>query len=99
MPAKGAYDEAHHEHEQGFKTWVSDVWEIVNKYELSIETKILSFRHTVKKHINENCMIYWKTSIEDIAINPILFMYNLFKPHVKFETDFEVVKYVAADTH
>ena len=38
MLAKGAYDVAFHLHEQEFKTWVSDVWEIENKYELSIET-------------------------------------------------------------
>ena len=90
MPVKGAYDKALHLHEQGFKTWVSDVWEIPNKYELSIETKSIVIPAYWKKYINENSMNYWKTSIADIAMNSILLTYNLFKPHIKFETYFEV---------
>ena len=36
MLVKCAYNEALHLHEQGFKTWVSNVWEIANKYQLNI---------------------------------------------------------------
>ena len=36
MLVKRAYNEAPHLHEQAFKTWVSDVWEIANKYQLNI---------------------------------------------------------------
>ena len=92
MLVKRAYNEALHLHEQGFKTWVSNVWEIANKYQLNIETKTSSFRHTVKNQINEHFMNYWKTSVADIAMNPILGTYNLFKPDFKFETYLEVVK-------
>ena len=54
MPVKGANDEALHLHEQGFKSWVSDVWEIPNKYELSIETKNIVIPAYWKK------TYYWK---------------------------------------
>ena len=92
MLVKRAYNEALHLHEQGFKIWVSNVREIANKYQLNIETKTSSFRHTVKNQINEHFMNYWKTSVADIAMNPILRTYNLFKPVFKFETYLEVVK-------
>ena len=92
MLVKRAYNEALHLHEQGFKTWVSNVWEIANKYHLNIETKTSSFRHTVKNQINEHFMNCWKISVADIAMNPILRTYNLFKPDFKFETYLEVVK-------
>ena len=68
------------------------MWEIANKYQLNIETKTSSFRHTVKNQINEHFMNNWKTSVADIAMNPILRTYNLFKPDFKFETYLEVVK-------
>ena len=87
-----AYNEAHHLHEQGFKNWLSNVWEIANKCQLNIETKTLSFRNTVKNQINEHFMNYLKTSVADIAMNPILRTYNLFKPDFKFETYLKVVK-------
>ena len=92
MLVKRAYNEALHLHEQGFKTWVSNVWEITNKYQLDIETKTSSFRHTVKNQINEHFMNYWKTSVADIAMKPILRTYNLFKADFKVETYLEVVK-------
>ena len=38
-------------------------------------------------------MNYWKTSVEDIAMNPILRTYNLFKPDFKFGTYLEVIKH------
>ena len=87
-----AYNETLHLHEQGFKTCVCNVWEIANKYQLNIETKTSSIRHTIKNQINEHFMNYWKTSVADIAVNPILRTYNLFKPDFKFETYLEVVK-------
>ena len=37
-------------------------------------------------------MKYWKTSIADVAMNPILRTYNLFKLHFKFRIYLEVVK-------
>ena len=37
-------------------------------------------------------MNYWKTSVADISMNPILRTYNLFKPDFKYETYLEVVK-------
>ena len=58
MLVKRAYNEARHLHEQGFKTWVYNVWEIANKYQLNIETKTSSFRHTVKNQNNERFMNY-----------------------------------------
>ena len=86
MLVKRAYNEALHLHEQTFKTWVSNVWQIANKHQLNIETKTSSFRHTVKNQIDEHFMNYWKTSVADIAMNPILRIYNLFKPNFKFES-------------
>ena len=47
-----------HLNEEGFKTWVSNAWEIASKYELTIETNTSSLRHTVKNHINEYFMNY-----------------------------------------
>ena len=78
MLVKRAYNEVLHLHEQGFKTWVSNVWEIANTYQLNIETKTSSFRHTVKNQINEHFMNYWKTSVAVIATIPILRTNNLF---------------------
>ena len=43
-------------------------------------------------HINEHFMNYWKTSVADVALNPILRTYNWYKPYFKFETYLEVVK-------
>ena len=77
MLVKRAYNEALHFHEHGFKTWISNVCEIAIKYELNIETKISSFQHIVKHHINEQFMNYWKTSIADVAMNPFMHIYNL----------------------
>ena len=37
-------------------------------------------------HINEHLMNYWKTSVADVAMNPILRTNNLFKPDIKYET-------------
>ena len=37
-------------------------------------------------------MNYWKTSVADIAMNPILRTYDLFKPDFKFGTYLEVIK-------
>ena len=54
--------------------------------------KTSSFRYTVKNQINEHFMNCWKTYLADIAMNPILRTYNLFKPDFKFETYLEVVK-------
>ena len=68
------------------------MWEIANKYELNIETKTLSVWHTVRNQINEHFMKYWKTSVVDIVMNPILLTYNLFKPDFQFQTYLEVVK-------
>ena len=62
------------------------MWEIANKYQLNIQTKTSSFRHTVKNQINEQFMNNWKTSVADIAMNPILRTYNYFKSDFKFET-------------
>ena len=92
MLVKHAYNESLHLHKKGFKTWVSNVWEITNKYQINIETKTSSFRHIVKNQINEHFMSYWKTSVADVAMNTILRTYNFFKPNFKFETYLEVVK-------
>ena len=91
MLVKRAYNEALHLLEQGFKTWVSNVWEIANKYQLDIETQTSSFRHAVKNDINEHFVNYWTTSVAVVAMNPILRTYNSFKPGFKFETSLEVV--------
>ena len=56
MLVKHAYNESLHLHETGFKTWVSNVWEIANKYQINIETKTSSFQHIVKNQINEHYM-------------------------------------------
>ena len=92
MLVKRAYNDALHLHKQGFKTLVSNVWEITNKYQLSIGTKTSSFRHTVKNHINEHFMNDLKTYVAIVAMNPILRTYNLFKPDFKFQTYLELVK-------
>ena len=68
------------------------MWEIANKYQINIETKTSSFRHTVKNQINEHFMSYWKTSVADVAMNPILRTHNFFKLDFKFETYLKVVK-------
>ena len=40
----------------------------------------------------EHFMNYWKTSVADVAMNPILRTFNLFKHDFKFETDIKIVK-------
>ena len=95
MLVKHAYNEYLHIHGQGFNTWFSYVWEIVSMDEFNIETTTSSFRHIVKKHF----VNYQKTTIGNVAMNPILRTLKLFKLCFKFETYLEAVKMVVTDTH
>ena len=89
---KRAYNEALKLHEQGFTTWVSKVWDLANKYEINLENINLPFRNALKQLVTEHFKNHWKSSIVDIASNPILRTYKLFKTDFKFETYLDVVK-------
>ena len=92
MLVKRAYNEALKLHEQGFTTWVSKVWDIANKYEINLDNINLPFRNTIKQLVTEHFKNHWKSSIVDIASNPILRTYKLFKTDFKFETYLDVAK-------
>ena len=92
MLVKRAYNEAVKLHEQGFTTWVSKVWDIANKYGINLDNINLPFRNAIKQLVTEHFKNHWKASIVDIASNPILRTYKLFKTDFKFETYLDVVK-------
>ena len=92
MLVKRAYNEALNLHEQGFTTWVSIVWAIANKYEINLDNINLPFRNTIKQLVIEHFKNHWKSSLVDIASNPILRTYKLLKTDFKFETYLDVVK-------
>ena len=72
MLVKRAYNEALELHEQGFITWVSQVWDIANKYEINLDNINLPFRNTIKQLVTEHFKNHWKSSTVDIASNQIL---------------------------
>ena len=92
MLVKRAYNEALKLHEQGFTTWVSKVWDIANKYEINLDNINWPFWNTIKQLVTEHFKNHWKSSIVDIAFNPILRTYKLFKTDFKIETYLGVVK-------
>ena len=92
------YNEALHLHEQRFKTRVCSAWQIANRYELIIETKTSLFRYTVK-HINERLINYWKTSIADVAMNPILHTYIYSDLILNAKLNSKLLKMVVTDRH
>ena len=92
MLVKRAYNEAVKLHEQGFTTRVSKVWDIANKYGINLDNINLPFRNAIKQLVTEHFKNHWKASIVDIASNPILRTYKLFKTDFKFETYLDVVK-------
>ena len=51
-----------------------------------------SFRSTINQLVTEHFKNHWKSSIVDIASNPILSTYILFKTDLKFETYLYIVK-------
>ena len=68
------------------------MWDIANKYEINQDNINLPFRNTIKQLVTEHFKKHWKSSIVDIASNPILRTYTLFKTDIKFETYLDVVK-------
>ena len=96
---KHAYNEALHLHEQGFKGWVSNVWEIANKYQINIETKTSSIRQTIKNQINEHFINYWKTSVADVAMNPSCVPIISSYPILNSKLISKLLKMVVTDTY
>ena len=88
MLVKRAYNEALKLHEQGFTIWDFKVWDIANKYEINLDNINLPFQNTIKQHFQN----HWKSSIGDIASNPSLRTYKLFKTDFKLEAYLDVVK-------
>ena len=77
MLVKCAYNEALHLHEQGLRLG----FVMCGRLQTSINSILRR-----NNHINEHLMNYWKTSVADVAMNPILRTNNLFKPDIKYET-------------
>ena len=61
--------------------------DIANEYEINLVNINLQFRSTEKHLVSE----HWKSSIADIASNPILCTYELIKTNFKFESYLDVV--------
>ena len=67
-------------------------FEVRNKYEINLDNINLPFRNTIKQLVAGHLKNHWKSSIVDIASNPSLRTYKLFKTDFKFETYLDVVK-------
>ena len=68
-------------------------WDSQDFGDVNMVLKMVHFHKSSRPQwVNEHFTNYWKTSVADIAMNPILRTYNLFKPDFKFETYLEVVK-------
>ena len=92
MLVKRADNEALKLYEQGFTTWVSRVWDIANKYEINLDNTNLPFRNTIKQLVTEHFKNHRKSSIVDIASNPIFRTFKQFKTYFKFEIYLDVDK-------
>ena len=90
---KKVFNESMGLHRQGFKTWVSEVCELAERYSVDLFIKDVSLfkihcKNAVRRYFENN----WHSTLNDVVNNPKLCIYNKIKTHITCEPYLELVK-------
>src|SRR6056300_1576225 len=79
-------------HQLGFKTWVTNTYEILNRFELHFNSDLDKFKRNCKQVVKDKFITMWKNELINIEKNPILRTYIKIKCSFRMEPYLSLVK-------
>ena len=89
---KQVYKELVKLHQLGFKTWVTQVSELVDTYHLDIDNIPAEFKFECKESVTNSFIDTWMEQVQNTHSNPILRTYCNFKHDFGIEIDLDAIK-------
>ena len=99
---KQVYNELLRLSEQGFSTWVGDIYKMAENYNLDLSADSKSFSNAYKTIIEKYYIDSWNKDMNDLLKYPILRTYRLFKESFRQEKYLSLCcenKYIRAIAH